>query len=115
MPEGAKGLSKLPKMLRIFFKHNRRLTGKIRRCALRSMIGYFEIVTRSKLMPGVIAAIQTFGDRINFYPHFHFLVTEGGVNKIGRTASSPCATRGSRSTAASGPRSGKTPSGWGGT
>lgn len=34
-------------------------------------------------MPGVIAAIQTFGDRINFHPHLHFLVTEGGVDGAG--------------------------------
>ena len=31
-------------------------------------------------MPGVIAAIQTFGTRINLHPHLHFLVTEGGVD-----------------------------------
>jgi hypothetical protein len=34
-------------------------------------------------MPGIIAAIQTFGCRINFHPHLHFLVTEGGVDKAG--------------------------------
>ena len=34
-------------------------------------------------MPGVIAAIQTFGDRINLHPHLHFLVTEGGVDEAG--------------------------------
>jgi hypothetical protein len=34
-------------------------------------------------MPGVIAAIQTFGDRINAHPHLHFLVTEGGVDEAG--------------------------------
>ena len=53
------------------------------RCALRSMTRYFEIVTGSELMPGIIAAIQTFGDRINFHPHLHFLVTEGGVDETG--------------------------------
>jgi len=31
------------------------------------------------LMPGIVAVIQTFGDRINFHPHFHDLVTEGGI------------------------------------
>ena len=30
-----------------------------------------------------IAAIQTFGDRINLHPHLHFLVTEGGVDEEG--------------------------------
>jgi Putative transposase len=34
-------------------------------------------------MPGVIAAAQTFGDRINFHPHLHFLVTGGGVDEAG--------------------------------
>jgi len=34
-------------------------------------------------MPGVIASIQTFGDRINLHPHLHFLVTEGGVDEAG--------------------------------
>jgi hypothetical protein len=29
-------------------------------------------------MPGMVAVIQTFGDRINFHPHIHILVTEGG-------------------------------------
>jgi hypothetical protein len=31
----------------------------------------------------IIAAIQTFGDRITFHPHLHFLVTEGGVDEAG--------------------------------
>ena len=35
------------------------------------------------LEPGVVAVIQTFGDRINFHPHLHFLVTEGGVDEAG--------------------------------
>ena len=71
----------IPKMLRIFFKYNHRLLGELCCCALRSLTCYFEIVARSELMPGVIAAIQTFGDRINVHPHLHFLVTEGGVDK----------------------------------
>jgi len=40
-------------------------------------------VTGSVLTPGIIAAIQTFGDRINLHPHLHFLVTEGGVDEAG--------------------------------
>ena len=34
-------------------------------------------------MPGIIAAIQTFGTRINLHPHLHFLVTEGGMDQAG--------------------------------
>jgi hypothetical protein len=34
-------------------------------------------------MPGIIAATQTFGTKINFHPDLHFLVTEGGVEEAG--------------------------------
>jgi serine/threonine protein kinase len=40
-------------------------------------------VTGSALAPGIIAAIQTFGDRIDLHPRLHFLVTEGGVDEAG--------------------------------
>ena len=73
----------VPRMLRIFFKYNRRLLGELCRLALRSLTRYFEVLTSSELRPGVIAAIQTFGDRINLHPHLHFLVTEGGVDEAG--------------------------------
>ena len=34
-------------------------------------------------MPGVVAVIQTFGNRLNFHPHLHFLLTEGGTSGDG--------------------------------
>jgi hypothetical protein len=70
-------------MLRIFFNYNRRLLGDLYRCALRSLTRYFEVLAGSELIPGVITAIQTFGNRINVHPRLHFLVTEGGVDKAG--------------------------------
>jgi len=73
----------IPKRLRVFFKFDRRLLGDLCRCALRSLSRYFEVVTGSALTPGVIAAIQTFGDRINLHMHLHFLVTEGGTDEAG--------------------------------
>ena len=73
----------IPRMLRLFFKYNRRLLGSLCHSALRSLIRYFEFVAGREVMPGLIAAIQTFGDRINPHPHLHFLVTEGGVDKAG--------------------------------
>jgi ribosomal protein S27E len=129
----------IPRMLRIFFKYNRRLLGELCRLALRSLTRYFEVTTGSELMPGVIAAIQTFGNRMNLHPHLHFLVTEGGVDgaglfhKIPRIDDSPIlsarsssarhgqnvcfpgGTRGSMSTAGSGPRQRPRPSGWANT
>jgi len=76
----------IPKTLRIFFKYKRRLLGDLCRRALRALTRYFEVVTGSALTPGVIAAIQTFGDRVNLHPPLHFLVTKGGTDA---TAASP--------------------------
>ena len=33
--------------------------------------------------PGVVAVIQTFGDRANFHPHVHTLLTRGGWTEAG--------------------------------
>jgi hypothetical protein len=48
-------------------------------CAVRVLVKYLHTVTGLELMPGVVVVIQTFGDRINFHPHIHVLVTEGGT------------------------------------
>jgi len=54
----------IPRILRIFFKYNRRLLGSLCHCVFRSLTRYFEVTTGKELRPGVIAAIQTFGARI---------------------------------------------------
>lgn len=50
-------------------KSNRRLLSSLCRCALRSLTLYFEVLAGSLLMPGVITAIQSFGNRMNPHPH----------------------------------------------
>ncbi len=51
--------------------------------------------TGSQLMPGVIAAVQTFGARLNLHPHLPVLVTAGGVDEAGvfHWSSSPGSSR----------------------
>jgi hypothetical protein len=70
-------------MLRVFFKFKRQLLGELCRCAERALLLYLQAVAGTVLEPGIVAVIQTFGDRINFHPHLHFLVTEGGVDGAG--------------------------------
>ena len=41
------------------------------------------VVTGSAITPGVIAAIQPFGDRINLHMYLHFQETEGGTDGAG--------------------------------
>jgi len=69
----------IPKMLRLFFRYKRALLSPLSLAAVRALLQYFWAVTGHELMPGVVAVIRTFGDRINFHPHIHVLVTEGGT------------------------------------
>jgi ribosomal protein S27E len=73
----------IPKTLRIFFKSRRRLLGELCWAAVKTLTVYFEALGGETLIPGVIVAVQTFGDRINFHPHLHLLMTEGGVDRAG--------------------------------
>jgi len=73
----------IPKMLRVFFKYNRSLLSSLCLCGKVALVKYFRATARKELKPGIIAVIQSFGSRINFHPHLHFLVTEGGADKEG--------------------------------
>ena len=67
----------IPKRLRLYFRYDRKLLGKLAKAAYETVI---ESITQynNKVMftPGSIVAIQTFGDIINFHPHIHMLITD---------------------------------------
>ena len=69
----------IPKMLRLFFRFNRKLLNDLCLSAACTLVNFLHTATDLELMPGVVAVIQTFGDRINFHPHIHVLMTEGGA------------------------------------
>jgi hypothetical protein len=73
----------IPKTLRIFFKYRRRLLGELSRASVKALTVYFEALAGERCVPGIIDAVQTFGDRINFHPHLHLLVTEEGMDQAG--------------------------------
>jgi len=74
----------IPKMLRIFFKYKRRLLGDLCQAAVQALLKYFQATTGSQLRPGVVAVIQSFGQKISFHPHIHLLATEGGESFEGK-------------------------------
>ncbi len=59
--------------------YNRKLLNDLCQCEVRTLLSFLYAATGLELMPGVVAVIQTFGDRINFHPHIHVLITEGGT------------------------------------
>jgi len=75
----------VPKMLRVYFLHHRELLGGLSRAAYETVK---ELVTAAALeekgfRPGVVSVVQTFGERANFHPHVHALVSRGGWTDSG--------------------------------
>jgi hypothetical protein len=72
----------LPKRLRIYFMYDRKLLSKLSRCVNDVLSNYLkEIVTFKNATPGIVCAVQTFGDFLNFNPHLHIVATDGCFNK----------------------------------
>jgi transposase-like zinc-binding protein/putative transposase len=68
----------IPKLLRPYFKFDRKLLGKLSQCAYQSLKEFFQTTLNGKeAVPGVVVSIQTFGDLVKFHPHLHCLVTDG--------------------------------------
>ena len=68
----------LPKMLSAYFRKDRRLLGKLSPCAADALKSLFRAACKGpSAVPGIIIAIQTYGDLVNFHPHLHALVTDG--------------------------------------
>jgi hypothetical protein len=68
----------IPKRLRIYFRFERRLLGDLCRAAARTVITVYRAASgRPDAVPGMVGAIQTFGQLIHAHPHIHALVTEG--------------------------------------
>jgi hypothetical protein len=74
----------IPKRLRLHTRFDRRLLGRLCTCAwtciqaeVRRLLG------RDDVVPGLVAAIQTFGELLHWHPHIHALVTCGAFTPEG--------------------------------
>ncbi|MDH7502783.1 MAG: transposase zinc-binding domain-containing protein, partial [Verrucomicrobiota bacterium] len=68
----------IPKRLRIYFRFERRLLGELCRAAARTVTTVYRAASgRPDAVPGMVGAIQTFGQLIHWHPHIHALLTEG--------------------------------------
>ena len=72
----------VPKMLRPYFLRHRELLGDLCRAAwdtMREMLAG----AAEEIRPGMVAVVQTFGERVNFHPHVHAIASRGGWRKDG--------------------------------
>lgn len=74
----------LPKRLRPYFLHDRRLLGLLSRVAYDTLRDFLRTsLDHPTAVPGVVASIQTFGSLLNWHPHLHLLVTDGAYRDDG--------------------------------
>jgi len=75
----------IPIMLRIYFKYDRDLLSRLCHCAYESLLIFLrKTIGLEDGVPGVVMAIQTFGDYADrFHPHLHAIVSDGLFKKTG--------------------------------
>ncbi|MDO8793452.1 MAG: transposase, partial [Vicinamibacterales bacterium] len=80
----------IPKRLRAYCLYRRRLLGEIARVAARTLTAAIRALTGERdLAVGIVACLQTHGSRVNWHPHLHLLVTDGGFRADGTFVSWP--------------------------
>jgi hypothetical protein len=69
----------VPKRIRPFFLWDRKLLGLLARCAAETIRSFYRhILQEPSGAPGIVASIQTFGNRsANYHPHIHCLAADG--------------------------------------
>jgi hypothetical protein len=74
----------LPKRLRPYLLHDRRLLGLLSRTAFVTLRDFLRAsLGEGDVLPGVVASIQTFCALLNWHPHLHLLVTDGAYRPDG--------------------------------
>ncbi len=74
----------IPKRLRIHARFDRDLLGKLSFCAWKCIKSEVQrMLNRQDVVPGMIAAIQTFGQLVQWHPHIHSLVSCGAFTPEG--------------------------------
>jgi hypothetical protein len=76
----------IPKMLRLYFKYDRKLLGELSRCLYESIKEIFLAAdpsgerrpSDSRALPGMVSSVQTYGeDPSRFHPHVHVWLPMG--------------------------------------
>ena len=74
----------IPKRLRLHTRFDRKLLGKLCSCAWTCLQAEVRrLLGRQDVVPGMVAAIPTFGELLHFHPHIHALVTCGAFTPQG--------------------------------
>ena len=65
-------------MLRVYFKHDRKMIGKLCNLAYESVLLYMrQALGKETGQAGMVIAVQSFGEYLNAHPHIHAIVSDG--------------------------------------
>jgi hypothetical protein len=70
----------LPKLLRPYFKHDRKLFSDVSKLIHSIISEYYNEFTEKSFKTGSIVSHQTYGDMMRFNPHWHCIIMEGGID-----------------------------------
>jgi len=74
----------IPKMLRVYFRYDRRLLGDLCRVAAGAITRSFRVLLEEPdSEPGLVVCVHSFGNLLNFHPHLHVMATDGGFTPEG--------------------------------
>ena len=74
----------IPKILRPWFKTNKRFFGEVSRLIFSLLSEFFSLAAGQKLQCAMVVSYQSFGEFAKFHPHWHVLVLEGGFSEHDR-------------------------------
>lgn len=71
----------IPKMLRPYFRYDRKLMTDLSRAAHSAALKFMEPAIGEGIRPAMVVVKHTYGEGVRFHPHLHALVTAGGWDK----------------------------------
>jgi hypothetical protein len=74
----------LPKLLRPYLRHNRRLFSEISRLIFAILQRFYDKAAKRPVRTGMVLAYQTSGEFLRWNPHYHCIVLEGGFDDRGK-------------------------------
>ncbi len=73
-----------PRILRPYFRHNRRLFSEISRLIFAIIERFYTKAAKRPIKSGMVLAYQSSGEFLRWNPHYHCLVLEGGFDETGK-------------------------------
>jgi hypothetical protein len=73
----------MPRLLRGIFRKRRELLLDLSQCSAEAIAEYVRMELGADQRPGIVVSIATSGDMLQWHPHGHLLVTDGGFSDDG--------------------------------